>query len=191
MIYDVSYCQPKLKVSDLPDVEKLIIRLGTLDHKDTQAERFISECINLRVPFELYWYVEAVTPQECEDEAEAIVKIYSDIAVRYKCRPLLWLDIEKTENTKKYILNDVYKSITKESTKANISTGLYTFLSAYEENYEMFVGESYPKWVAWHNQNKTIHDVRKKCLYAQMWQAGAMEVSGITVDYNYMLRYTV
>lgn len=79
MIYDIAYPQKGLNLKNLPDCEAVIIRLGINDHADTELVNFISQVLNLKIPFGLYWFTYAYSEKTALKEVNLIKSLLDNL----------------------------------------------------------------------------------------------------------------
>lgn len=191
MIYDISYCQKGLNLNDLPDCERVIIRMGVRDHEDTECRNFISQAIAHDIPFDFYWYICCTHGAAAAVEAKYIVEVYNELCKRFKLHNVrLWFDIEDNNTIAPF--NQTFPVLLNKCKSGGIfNMGLYTFMSAIEDkriNFDLAFMEGIPLWLAWHNTKISKETVKKRFPQAVIWQVGKTELSCmITVDYNYKL----
>lgn len=100
-IIDVSHHQKGLKLDSIPSVDGVIIRLGYADVIDKEAVGFINQCIDLQMPFGLYWYSYAVSEKEAQNELDTIVDVVNTINISEYCKLPFFIDMEDADDRKK------------------------------------------------------------------------------------------
>jgi GH25 family lysozyme M1 (1,4-beta-N-acetylmuramidase) len=132
----------------------VIIRAGYgIRHKDDYLDRNIKECRRLGIPFGLYWFSEALTPDQADEEADFFLHLIRNLEI--DCG--VWFDMEdstwKSNNgfvkTKESISDICYRWCDRVE-RAGYYTGIYcseSWLQYMDERLNRF-----DRWVAnWSN----------------------------------------
>lgn len=100
-LIDVSHHQKGLNLESIPSVDGVIIRLGYADVTDKEAVGFINQCIDLQIPFGLYWYSYAVLEMEARNELKTIIDVVNSINVSKYVKFPFFIDMEDADGQKK------------------------------------------------------------------------------------------
>ena len=138
-------------------VDFVMIRAGWSDQKDYLFDRNVKECQKLGIPFGVYWYSYALTPDAVKEEAVKCLNVISGLDIKVG----VWFDMEDADHWKK---NNGW-----DMSKHNISNICNTFCSMIEAHgyyagiyasYSWLTGSGqvidcpkYDKWVAHYGLN--------------------------------------
>lgn len=138
-------------------VDFVMIRAGWSDQKDYLFDRNVKECQKLGIPFGVYWYSYALTPDAVKEEAIKCLNVISGLDIKVG----VWFDMEDADHWKK---NNGW-----DMSKHNISNICNTFCSMIESHgyyagiyasYSWLTGSGqvidcpkYDKWVAHYGVN--------------------------------------
>lgn len=162
----------------------VIIRAGYgIRHTDEKFMRNVTECQKLGIPYGVYWFSEALTPEQASEEADYFLDlVYS---IRIDCGA--WLDLEdstwKSKNgwrkTEKN-LSDIAFTWCDKVEKAGYYTGIYCSKSwlAYLD-YRL---DRFDKWVAWWNHSKTTQNLGTMMQYTDQLGGNNMDGNVCYVD---------
>lgn len=193
MIYDISYCQKGLRLENLTSCDKVIIRLGVHDHRDTECVKFVLAAERLNIPFDFYWYVTSDTAAAAALEGKAIATVYKDVLKTCKINRdiFVWLDIEdvKTMSASSTTI-PIFRQKMEKGGIPEKGIGLYAFKAAIVPPYQINITNPFirdlPLWVAWWKEQEPLA-VKTLFPTAKYWQRGKRREDGMEVDYNYTL----
>lgn len=137
MIYgiDISEHNGDINIRDLKPAF-VIIRAGYGLHYDIKAQRNIGLCQDLNIPYGLYWYSYALTPEEAQKEASKL----NSFLLHYMPELGVWFDMED---------GDSYKSRHNfEFSKTNITNICTAFLDNIPTDLKgVYLSESWLKYI--------------------------------------------
>lgn len=182
---DVSEWQdPSIIKEVMPDF--CIIRAGYSHSEDTNVYENIRMCEQYHIPYGLYWYSYAKSPDQAESEAECLLDVASS------CTPAvgLWYDIEDPS-----IPVVDYADLSKAFCERIAKEGYYVGIYASESKLPYLKGcEEFDKWVAyWGDNNGSIPSDKPKV--GTLWQFTSkyrgMNLDGDVCHYDDMSFYNV
>ncbi len=138
-------------------VDFALIRAGWSDQKDYLFDRNVKECQRLGIPFGVYWYSYALTPESVKEEAVKCLNVIAGLDIKAG----VWFDMEDADHWKK---NNGW-----DMSRHNISNICNTFCSMIEAHgyyagiyasYSWLTGSGqvidcpkYDKWIAHYGLN--------------------------------------
>ncbi len=141
-------------------VKFAIIRAGIGNRIDNQYRNNYAGCKSNEIPVGAYWYSYAMSESEARQEAELCLKTIAGKKLNYP----LYIDIERSEQLNKTILNAVAKAFCKLVTDAGYTAGLYC--SSYYVNTYLDLDFPYELWIADYNK-------KNSCKFPHgIWQYG-------------------
>ena len=148
----------------------VIIRGGYgIRNADQWAERNITKCDALGIPWGIYWYSYALNVQTAKLEAERCLRFLNG----RKPRLGAWFDMEDTDGYKQtngFPSNETITAMCKAFCAAMEDAGNRTGVYANLDWFENRIGETgYDKWIAAWGWNDGVHypDLSGKCIFHQ------------------------
>lgn len=183
MIYDLSEYQANLHLTDLPNVEGVILRLSIAGRLDKCVNRFVKEAEENNTPYGFYIYIKSCEPDEMYNE---FLKSCGFLKNHKNSLPV-FIDIEEVNhnNLLKSVITDFYLKCKKHLSLLGYVCGLYSTVS-YMLNlfdYEAIKNEIIwlPHWTNTPNEKSRYINKFKCCV---LWQYGCETVNGEKVDAN-------
>ena len=165
----------------------VIIRGGYgIRNADKWAERNISKCDALGIPWGIYWYSYAMNVQTAKLEAERCLRFLNG----RKPRLGVWFDMEDADNYKEKngfppgeTINAMCRAFCAAMAEAGNKTGVYASLSWFDAH----IGETgYDRWIAAWGANDGVHypDLSGKCVM-QQYRGSPLDLDVMYVPLNY------
>lgn len=165
----------------------VIIRGGYgIRNADKWAERNISKCDALGIPWGIYWYSYALNVQTAKLEAERCLRFLNG----RKPRLGVWFDMEDADGYKQTngfpeneTINAMCKTFCAAMDEAGNKTGVYASLSWFDTH----IGETgYDKWIASWGANDGVNypDLRGRCVM-QQYRGSPLDLDILYVPISY------
>ena len=201
---DVSYAQGTINWNELaPEISFAMIRVGYTGyteggiHPDSKAAANIQGCIENNVPYGVYFYAGATTPEHAAQEAEAVLQYLGFQSGTPKMPPLgIYYDVEETRNILKTDANGnpvlsnaellaIVSTFCGTLQDCDLHVGVYASANVWNTR---LVSSSYNQWTRWAAHWKS--DSLAVADGAHVWQyddSGVMPGISTKVDLDYWL----
>lgn len=161
-------------------VQFAIIRAGCGKNKDSQLDKFVSECKRLGIKYGFYWYSYALTVDRAKEEAESCISVIKQYAPDYP----IYYDIEDKSQIGQLTTRtrtDMCHAFCDTIRKAGYTAGIYANPSWFNNYlYKRELVDEYEIWLAHWTENP---DVPSRYNYNQkVWQWGVDNIAGYNVD---------
>lgn len=181
---DLSHHNPAFNFNEAKKhIDFVMIRAGFgKNNEDKEFKRNVKECTALKIPFGLYWFSYALTPEMAEREADYVCDKALGLNLEY---PIAFdFEYGSLEYMRKHgikINAELVRSIAESFLKRVEERGYYAMLYTnrdFLQNYFAGLEKRYSLWFAeWNVENLSV--------VCQMWQYGVDEELNVDGDYCY------
>lgn len=179
---DISYCQTQVTWSEVT-AEFVIVKAGQRDFTDPMFESHYKGAKSRGIPVGAYWYLDALTVEDAQKEADAFIQRLSGKQFEYP----VFLDLENESQFQlgKKKVSELIRAFLERVEKARYWVGLYMSKSQLESYVEDDIKSRYCIWLAqWDVSNPTYGGA-----YG-IWQYKVGKATGIKgdcdLDYSYV-----
>lgn len=181
---DISSYQTGIPFDKLKEagVDFVIIRAGCGKNKDKQLEKFVEECEKRKIPYGVYVYSYALTPERAKEEAEACLQNISKL--KYKPVYPIYYDIEdksQISNLTTRTRTDMVHAFCGVISAAGYKPGVYANPSWFNNFlYKAEIINTYDVWLAHWTEDPNRPSSYKA--NQRVWQWGLDHIAGYNVD---------
>lgn len=179
---DISYCQTQVTWSEVT-AEFVIVKAGQRDFTDPMFESHYKGAKSRGIPVGAYWYLDALTFEDAQKEADAFIQRLSGKQFEYP----VFLDLENESQFQlgKKKVSELIRAFLERVEKAGYWVGLYMSKSQLENYVDDDIKSRYCIWIAqWDVSNPTYGGA-----YG-IWQYKVGKAAGIKgdcdLDYSYV-----
>jgi GH25 family lysozyme M1 (1,4-beta-N-acetylmuramidase) len=179
---DISYCQTQVTWSEVT-AEFVIVKAGQRDFTDPMFESHYKGAKSRGIPVGAYWYLDALTVEDAQKEADAFIQRLSGKQFEYP----VFLDLENESQFQlgKKKVSDLIRAFLERVEKAGYWVGLYMSKSQLENYVDDDIKSRYCIWLAQWDVSKPTYGGA----YG-IWQYNVGKAAGIKgdcdLDYSYV-----